>query len=218
VITRRDLFSAINAVANVIAVGAIGTAASSGRGSAEDGPAFELLVPPVLGDRTFGKEDAPVTVIEYASMTCPHCAYFHGVTYPELKKRYIDAGKVRFVFREFPLDPLAAGASMLVRCADRDKFFPFVETLFQLQPQWMVDKPVPQLLSIAGHFGMNEQAVKACLSNKQMLAALVAEQMRASNKFGVSYTPTLFVNGKKQVNGESIDDLVKVIEPLLPKT
>ena len=92
--------------------------------AAQSVAAAELLVPPPLGDRVLGKDDAPVTIIEYASMTCPHCAHFHETTYPELKKRYIDTGKVRFIFREFPLDPLAAGASMLARCADKDKFYP----------------------------------------------------------------------------------------------
>ncbi len=93
----------------------------------------ELLVPPQLGDRVLGKDDAPVAIVEYASMTCPHCAMFHEKTYPELKKRYIDTGKVRFIFREFPLDPLAAGAAMLARCAPKEQYFPLIETLFQEQ-------------------------------------------------------------------------------------
>ena len=137
-------------------------------------------MPPPLGDRVLGKDDAPVTIVEYASMTCPHCAHFHETTYPELKKRYIDTGKVRFIFREFPLDPLAAGASMLARCADKDKFYPLIETLFQQQTKWAVEKPIPQLMAIAKQAGMSEQTFNACLSDQKMLDAMQAEQKRAT--------------------------------------
>src|SRR5262245_3685832 len=89
----------------------------------------ELMTPGPLGDMELGNPNAPVTIVEYASMTCPHCAHFHEAVYPELKKKYIDTGKVRFIFREFPLDPLAAGASAIARCAGKDKFFPLIEAL-----------------------------------------------------------------------------------------
>ena len=172
--------------------------------AAQSVTAVELLVPPPLGDRTLGKDDAPVTIVEYASMTCPHCAHFHETTYPELKKRYIDTGKVRFMFREFPLDPLAAGASMLARCADKDKFYPLIETLFQQQTKWAVEKPIPQLMAIAKQAGMSEQTFNACLSDQKMLDAMQEEQKRATEKFGVNSTPTLFVNGKKNIGGVSL--------------
>jgi protein-disulfide isomerase len=175
----------------------------------------ELLAPPQLGDRALGKDDAPVTVIEYASMTCPHCAAFHEKTYPELKKRYIETGKVRFIFREFPLDPLAAGASMLARCAPKEQYFPMIETLFQEQRKWAVEKPIPPLMAIAKQAGFSEQSFNACLSDQKMLDALEAERERASKKFGVQSTPTLFINGKQQRGGMSIDELAKVIDPLL---
>jgi protein-disulfide isomerase len=178
----------------------------------------ELLKPGALPDKQLGKDDAKVTIVEYASMTCPHCAHFHETTYPELKKRYIDTGKVRFIFREFPLDPLAAGASMLARCADKDQFYPLIETLFQQQRQWAVEKPIPQLMALAKQAGMSEQKFNACLSDQKMLDAMQAEQKRATDKFGVNSTPTLFVNGKKQVGGVTIEDLAKVIDPLLPKS
>ena len=151
-------------------------------------------------------------------MTCPHCAHFHETTYPELKKRYIDTGKVRFIFREFPLDPLAAGASMLARCADKEKFYPLIETLFQQQTKWAVEKPIPQLMAIAKQAGMSEQTFNACLSDQKMLDAMQAEQKRATDKFGVNSTPTLFVNGKKHVGGVSIEDMAKAIDSFLPKT
>jgi protein-disulfide isomerase len=175
----------------------------------------ELLVPPQLGDRVLGKDDAPVTIVEYASMTCPHCAMFHEKTYPELKKRYIETGKVRFIFREFPLDPLAAGASMLARCAPKEQYFAMIETLFQEQRKWSVEKPIPPLMAIARQAGFSEQSFNACLSDQKMLEALEAERERASKKFGVQSTPTLFVNGKLQRGGMTIEDLAKVIDPLL---
>ena len=172
-------------------------------------------MPPPLGDIALGKDDAPVTVIEYASMTCPHCAHFAETTYPELKKQLHRHRQGAYIFREFPLDPLAAGASMLARCADKDKFYPLIETLFQQQRQWAVEKPIPQLMAIAKQAGMSEQTFNACLSNQKMLDDMQAEQKRATDKFGVNSTPTLFVNGKKLVGGVSIEDLAKVIDPLL---
>jgi protein-disulfide isomerase len=201
-----------SAIALVVAIAGIEAMQPA---AAQSVTAAELLIPPSLGDRVLGKDDAPVTIVEYASMTCPHCAQFHETTYPELKKRYVDTGKVRFIFREFPLDPLAAGASMLARCADKDKFYPLIETLFQQQRQWAVEKPIPKLLALAKQAGMSEQTFNACLSDQKMLDAMQAEQKRATDKFGVNSTPTLFVNGKKVVGGTSIDELAKLIEPLL---
>src|SRR5215212_10515390 len=214
VITRRNLLIGASVVALMVAVGGIEALIEAQPAAAQSMTAAELLVPPPLGDRTLGKDDAPVTIVEYASMTCPHCAHFHETTYPELKKRYIDTGKVRFIFREFPLDPLAAGASMLARCAEKDKFFPIIETLFQLQRQWAVEKPIPPLLAIAKQAGFTEQSFNACLSDQKMLDAMQEEQKRATDKFKVNSTPTLFVNGKMQKGGVTIDELAKVIDPL----
>ena len=214
-ITRRKLLVGASAIAIVVAIAGIEALQPA---AAQSAVAAELLVPPPLGDRSLGKDDAPVTIVEYASMTCPHCAHFHEATYPELKKRYIDTGKVRFIFREFPLDTLAAGDSILARCADKDQFYPLIETLFQQQRQWAVEKPIPQLMALAKQAGMSEQKFNACLSDQKMLDAMQAEQKRATDKFGVNSTPTLFVNGKKQVGGVTIEDLAKVIDPLLPKS
>jgi protein-disulfide isomerase len=214
VITRRELLIGASAIAIVAAVTGIDALQPA---AAQSVTAAEILVPPPLGDRVLGKDDAPVTVIEYASMTCPHCAHFAETTYPELKKRYIDTGKVKYIFREFPLDPLAAGASMLARCADKEQFYPLLETLFQQQRKWAVEKPIPHLMAIAKQAGMSEQKFNACLSDQKMLDAMQVEQKRATEKFGVNSTPTLFVNGKKVVGGVTIDDLAKVIDPLLSK-
>ena len=213
--TRRKLLWGASSLAIVAAFGGIELLQGMRPAAAQGVASAELLVPPPLGDRSLGKDDAPVTIVEYASMTCPHCAQFHETTYPELKKRYIDTGKVRFIFREFPLDPLAAGASMLARCADKEQYFPLIETLFHQQRQWAVEKPIPPLMALAKQAGFSEQKFNTCLSDQKMLDAMQVEQKRASEKFGVTSTPTLFVNGRIQKGGMSIDDLAKVIDPLL---
>jgi protein-disulfide isomerase len=213
VITRRELLLGGSALAVTLSGG--GLLFGGSPALAQSVNVADLMVPPALGDMSVGKADAPVTLIEYASMTCPHCANFHEKIYPELKKRYIDGGKVRFIFREFPLDPLAAGASMLARCAGKDKYFPLVETLFQKQRQWAVEKPIPPLMAIAKQAGFTEQSFNACLSDQKMLDAIEAERSRAVDKFGVDSTPTVFINGTKVKGGGTIEELAKIIDPLL---
>src|SRR6202030_633856 len=159
-----------------------------------DVPMAELMAPPPLGDESLGSANAPVTIIEYASMTCPHCAHFHETTFPELKKKYIDTGKVRFIFREFPLDALAAAGSMLARCAGKDKYFPMLETLFSQQREWVVHKPLVPMLGIAKQAGFTQQSFDECLANQQMLSAIEEGRNRAT-KLGVNSTPTFFING-----------------------
>jgi len=175
----------------------------------------ELAKPGPAGDIVLGSEKAPVTIIEYASMTCPHCAHFSNTTFPELQKRYIDTGKVRFIFREFPLDALAAAGFMLARCAGSDKFMPIVETLFAKQPEWMVQKPVEPLRAIAKQFGYTEQSFDQCLANQKVLDDIQVVRDRAAEKLGVNSTPTFFVNGKKLTGDQSIEALAKLIDPYL---
>jgi protein-disulfide isomerase len=167
------------------------------------------------GDVVLGSEKAPVTIIEYASMTCPHCAHFSAVTFPELEKRYIDTGKVRFIFREFPLDALAAAGFMLARCAGNDKFMPIIETLFAKQREWIVEKPIEPLRNIAKQFGFTQQSFDECLANQNVLDAIQNVRDRAATKLGVNSTPTFFINGKKLTGDQSIDMLAKEIEPYL---
>jgi protein-disulfide isomerase len=166
-------------------------AASGGEVSVAD-----LMVPGPLGDLAEGADNAPVTIVEYASMTCPHCAHFHETTYPEMKKKYIDTGKVRFIFREFPLDALAAAGSMLARCAGKDKYFPMIDTLFSQQKEWVVQKPLQPMLAIAKQAGFTQETFDQCLANQQMLDGIEASRTRAAQKFNVNSTPTFFINGK----------------------
>jgi len=180
----------------------------------------ELAKPGPAGEIALGSPKAPVTIIEYASMTCPHCAHFSETTFPELKKRYIDTGKVRFVFREFPFDKTAAAAFMLARCAAKDgggsdKFMAVVDTLFAKQDQWVNDSPLVPLENIAKQLGFSDASFKACLTNQTVLNDIEAVRDRAVGKLGVNSTPTFFVNGKKVVGDVSIDTLAAQIDPFL---
>ena len=179
----------------------------------------ELAKPGPDGDVALGSAKAPVTIIEYASMTCPHCAHFSETTFPELKKRYIDTGKVRYIFREFPFDKVAAAAFMLARCAAKDggndKYMAVVETLFAKQDQWVNDHPLEPLENIAKQLGFSDASFKACLTNQTVLNNIEAVRDRAVDKLGVNSTPTFFVNGKKVVGDVSIDTMAKEIDPYL---
>jgi len=213
---RRQFLTATAWVAMAGVAGAVFSrfvAPAAAEGSAVD--QAELAKPGPDGDVVLGSDKAPVTVIEYASMTCPHCAHFSTTTFPELEKRYIDTGKVRFIFREFPLDSLAAAGFMLARCAGKDKFMPIVETLFAKQPEWMVQKPIDPLKAIAKQFGFTEDSFNQCLANQQVLDGIQAVRDRAAEKLGVNSTPTFFINGKKFVGDLSIDAMGKEIDPYL---
>lgn len=172
----------------------------------------ELMQPGPLVEMSMGVDNAPVTIIEYASMTCGHCANFHEKTYPELKKRYIDTGKVRFIFREFPLDPLAAAGFMLARCAGNDKYFPLIETLFHHQKKWAVQKPLAPLLAIAKQTGFTQQTFDQCLANDKLLKDIEKVSERAKSMFGINSTPTFFINGKKHAGALSIEEMAKIID------
>jgi protein-disulfide isomerase len=174
----------------------------------------KILQPGTLPELTMG-DPSGVPVIEYGSLTCPHCAVFSKETFPQLKADYIDTGKVRFIFREFPLDALAAAGFMLARCAGKDKFMPVVETLFAKQPEWMVQKPIEPLRTIARQFGFTEESFDQCLANQNVLDNIQSVRDRAATKLGVNSTPTFFINGKKLTGDQSIDSLAKSIDPYL---
>ncbi len=217
-LTRRDMFSAAAVLALAGAAGASfwrHAGAAEAASSAAETDLAELAKPGPDGDIVLGSDKAPVTVIEYASMTCPHCAHFSTTTFPELQKRYIDTGKVRFIFREFPLDALAAAGFMLARCAGKDKFMPIVETLFAKQSEWLVQKPIPPLMEIAKQFGFTQQSFDQCLANQKVLDAIQDVRDRAATKLGVNSTPTFFINGKKLSGDQSIEAMAKEIDPYL---
>jgi protein-disulfide isomerase len=174
-------------------------------------PRAELMKAGPLGEEALGPDAAPVTIIEYASMTCPHCARFNETTFPALKNQFIDTGKVRFIFREFPLDPVAAGAFMLARCAPRGKYFTVIDLFFRTQEQWAVPKPLPHMLAIAKQAGFTDASAKACLADQKLLDGIDWVRNRAAKEFHVDATPTFFINGKKYVGELSIEQLERAI-------
>ena len=166
-----------------------------------------------LEDIVMGKADAPNTIVEYASMTCPHCANFYNDVFPEVKEKYIDTGKARFVFREFPLDGLAVAASMLARCAGNDRFYPMVDGLFETQETWAVpgEDGKQKLLLIAKQAGFTQEAFDKCLGDKELFEKIVEVRTRGHEKFGVDATPSFFVNGKR-LPGATLKDFEAAID------
>jgi protein-disulfide isomerase len=179
-----------------------------------------LVAKPVsLPDMALGPAKASVTIVEYASMSCPHCAAFEQNVFPMLKSKYIDAGKVRFVFREFPLDIKAAAASMLARCIagdDSGKYFGTVELLFKQQDRLM-EQTKDTLQLIGQQAGMNEQAVEACEKDQALLDKLSADQKFAFETLKVDATPTFFINGEKLKGAMSFEEIDKKIKSLMKR-
>jgi protein-disulfide isomerase len=211
-IRRRELCQA--AVTWGLLAGALGSGLTPAW--AEGVSTEELMRPGPLPDKAEGKLDAPITVIEYASMTCTHCANFAVKVYPELKTRYIDTGKVRYILREFPLDAVAAAGFMLARCVGEDKYFAMINVLFRMQDKWaFVQDSQSALLSIARQAGLSEQSFKQCMTNQQLLDSIEQVRQRASDKFGVNSTPTFFINGEAHRGEMSLDELNKALEPYL---
>ncbi len=179
-------------------VGLVGSSSAPVQAQGTVVPTDELMAQEALPDIVQGKADAPITMIEYASMTCGHCAAFHAETYPVLLKNYVDAGKVRFILREFPLDPLAAAGFMLARCAGPDKRNAMIDLLFDKQRDWaFTDKPLEALANLVKQTGMSQEAFNTCINNQALYDQINQVRDRAAQKFGVEATPTFFVNGKK---------------------
>ena len=175
----------------------------------------KLLEPGPLPEKQLGKDDAKVTIVEYASMTCPHCAHFHETTLPELKTKYIDTGKVRLIMREFPFDPRAEAGFMLARCSE-DKYFPMVDVLFKQQGNWAASENARDaLLQISKLAGFSQESFEACLTNQKLLEDIRAVRERGSKEFGVDSTPTFFINGGRYPGAMSIADMSAIIDGML---
>ncbi len=176
----------------------------------------DLAVPGPLGDVALGPADAKVTIVEYASLTCSHCAAFHKDTWPELKKRYVDTGRVRFILREFPLDPLATAGFMLARCDGEGKYYPITDLLFDQQRNWaFTDKPLDALRAMMRQAGFSQEKFDACLKDQKLYDAVNAVKNRGMEQFRVDSTPTFFINGQRHPGNLSIDELEKIIKPML---
>jgi protein-disulfide isomerase len=168
-------------------------------------------------DRILGKADAPVTIIEYASLTCPHCAAFEKDILPKIKSEWIDTGKAKLVFRDFPLDGSALKAAIVARCAPAERFYGFVGVLFAQQGAWgIAQDPVPGITRIAKLGGMSEDQVQACLKDDALQNKILAGRLAAEQQYQVESTPTFFINGKKVV-GASENEIIAAIKSAAPK-
>lgn len=172
-----------------------------------------LAVPPAHGEMTLGKPDAKVTIVEYASASCPHCAEFANIELPKFMKDYIDSGKVQLLFREFPHNDAAMGGFMVARCAPKEKYFPLVEVLFKTQQVW-VPNPLEGLKAIALQSGFTEETFMACLNNEAVAKSIMAERKRGEG-FGVQGIPTFFINGERYKGEYTFEAMKAVIDPLL---
>ena len=173
----------------------------------------KLNDPSPIGEMTMGPDNAKVTIIEYASASCPHCANFHKTTFQTLKKDYIDTGKIRFVMREFPHNDAGLAGFMVARCVPKDKYFPVMGLIFEQQEMWFPN-PVDGLFKIAQLAGMSRESFDACLKNEEVAKGILEVRKQAEG-FGVDSIPTLFINGQRYSGEQTIEDMKKVIDPLL---
>lgn len=185
------------------------------KASAKDEQVVEKSIVP---ERVLGKADAPVTIEEYASLTCPHCADFYTQVLPEIEKRYVDTGKVKLIFRDFPLDGTGLKAAALARCMPKEQYYPFVSTLYKNLMAWaMSSNPEETLTQYAKLGGLPADRAKACLSDNAMFDAIVAIRNNATESYGIDATPVFILNGgAEKINGaKSIDEFSAAIERVL---
>lgn len=204
------------AVLGVIAYLFLGSNGRATEGGRVPGTAFErdLLVPGPLGDMAKGDPNAPVIVIEYASLTCNHCASFANNTYPHLEKNYIETGKVYYILRDFPYDPIATAGFMLSHCAGPERYFGFVDTLFAKQPEWaFTQTPMEDLKAIARQGGFSEERFDQCMKDERIFNHVKDVATRGAKEFGIRSTPTFFINGEKVEGALSWSEF----EPLVTK-
>jgi protein-disulfide isomerase len=174
-------------------------------------------------DTVLGQANAPITIIEYASLTCPHCAAFEKDTLPKVKTDWIETGKAKLIFRDYPLDKFALAAAQIARCAPADRYFSFIESFFETQPNWATAAdPIAALKGIARLGGMTGEAVDKCLADDKVQQKLVAGELQARDDYGVSSTPTFFIlgvnGGNKLIGQQPYDDMAKALKAASPKS
>lgn len=201
----------------LVAAGPTSAQAPSAKPASPEEQARLLAVDPQ--DRVLGKEDAPITIVEYASLTCPHCAHFDQDVLPQLKKDWIDTGKAKLVLRDFPLDESALLAATVARCEPADKFYGFVDTLFKTQDEWVASKdPRPALQRLSQLGGMSKKEFTACIDDKARQDKVVQSRFVAANQLGVDSTPTFFINGTKFDGAPTAEAFNKVLSSLSAKS
>ncbi len=169
----------------------------------------------MLTPRVIGSPDAPVTVVEYFSLTCPHCAAFHNDTYAALKEKYVDTGKVKFVYRDFPLDGVGLRAAMMARCIDERGYPGMIQLLFKTQNNWArAQDPVAELRKLGALAGLGDEAFESCVQSDALSNGILAQRQEASAA-GVRSTPTFEINGRMYPGSRSIEEFDEILEPLL---
>src|SRR5690348_10399028 len=177
----------------------------------------ELAVQP--SDRILGKADAPITIIEYASLTSPHCAHFDVTVLPELKKKWIDTGKAKLILRDYPLDEPALRAAMIARCAPPDRFYAYVDTFFGSQEKWVTARDYRDALArLVKLGGMSRDEFDNCLKNTALENKIVEERLVASKELDVNSTPTFFINGNKFTGAPTVEEFDKALSGLSAKS
>lgn len=166
-----------------------------------------------IGDMTLGDPDAPVTIVEYVSFTCGHCANFHTRTWPEIEERYVDTGQARLVFREVYFDQFGLWASMLSRCGGEEAFFPMTDMFLARQQEWTrAEEPVAEMTRLARLGGLSQERIQACLTDEAFMTRLVEDYQRNASADEVNSTPTFLINGEKHTGDMSVEDFAALIE------
>ena len=191
---------------------------SAPSGAAPAANAASLLAPNAE-DRVLGKADAPITIVEYASLSCPHCAHFANTVLPALKKKWIDPGKVKLVFRDFPLDEPALRAAMIARCAPPERFYAYVDTFFAAQDKWVMSRDYREALArLVKLGGMSQNEFENCLKDTALENKIVEGRFVASKELDVGSTPTFFINGTKFAGAPTLEEFDKVLSSLAAKS
>jgi protein-disulfide isomerase len=170
-------------------------------------------------DRILGNPGAPITIVEYASLTCPHCAHFANDVLPEIKKEWIDTGKAKLVLRDFPLDEPALRAAMIARCGPADRYYAFADTFFAAQEKWVRSPDYREALArLAKLGGMSKEEFDTCLNNTELENKIVEGRLKATQELEVNSTPTFFINGSKFAGAPTKEEFEKLLSGLAAKS
>jgi protein-disulfide isomerase len=170
-------------------------------------------------EQILGNPDAPVTIIEYASLTCPHCAQFHKEVLPQLKERYIAPGKVRLIYRDFPLDQTALAAAALAHCAGPERYFSMLDALFETQGNWSrADDPIAALKRLGKLGGLTDEKMDACLADQELAEGILRARLDGQNQYQIGSTPTFIIDGKAYPGSRDVEEFSALIDPLLDRS
>lgn len=212
----RKMWLAISALLAVAMLGPVLPAAAD---STPNPAAAASLLAIGKNDRILGNPNAPITIVEYASLTCPHCAHFTDEILPQIKKEWIDTGKAKLVLRDFPLDGEALKAAMIARCAPPDRFYAFIDTFFADQDKWVQASDFQAALGrLAELGGMSKTAVDACLKDTALENKILQGRLTAGKQLGVDATPTFFINGTKFTGAPTVEQFNKLLSGLPAKS